>query len=164
MENVIVLFGFSGADPNFRALAGCGTIGAAICSPYTVSPRSTPVDVDQPDGRPVCPRISTCREMAQSRRATEDRGRFSSRSKAAAQSKRQSRLALRPSRSREDREAVTCTPDPHDWWQRRLSGWLVAPAQNRADRSRHSTRPSSTPTKDPLAGGLAALVGAQHSR
>ena len=162
MENVIVLFGFSGADPNFRAWHGWvrDHLGSNLQPIYMVSLRPTePVDVNLMAGR-----LITHIDLSEKWPNLDEQRKIETFLEQIQKRLRNLNVNLDwPSDHRvwRDREAVTRTPDPHDWWQRQRAypGWLVAPAQNRADLIEHLDEAIvNAYDRNPLAGGLAALV------
>jgi hypothetical protein len=139
MENVLVLFGFSGADPNFRAWHGWvrDHLGSNIQPIYLVNLRPTdPIDINLMAGR-----LINQIDLSQKR---EWQGASPNETIEAFLSEIHRRLRnLRVNLDWPSSRKVPSEGDPttrpainHRDWQLRLEAyprWLVAPARNRAD-------------------------------
>ena len=139
MENVMVLFGFSGADPNFRAWHGWvrDHLGSNIQPIYLVNLRPTdPIDINLMAGR-----LINQIDLSQKR---EWQGASPNETIEAFLSEIHRRLrSLRVNLDWPSSRKVPSEGDPttrpainHRDWQLRLEAyprWLVAPARNRAD-------------------------------
>jgi hypothetical protein len=168
MENVIVLFGFSGADPNFRAWHGWvrDHLGSNLQPIYMVTLRPTePVDVHLMAGR-----LITHIDLSQKWGDLEDRKKIEMFFEEIQKRLRRLHINLDwPSDHRlwtEEHPGLNFIVNDRAW-QQRLStypGWLMAPARNRADLVSHLEQALAI-VFDPSfkdSSGLAAIV-AKHT-
>jgi hypothetical protein len=169
MENVVVLFGFSGADPNFRAWHGWvrDHLGSNLQPIYMVSLRPTePIDVNLMAGR-----LITHINLSEKWSHLDDQRKIESFLEGIQKRLRGLNVNLDwPSDHRVHSEtaATKLATGANDWRQRRNSypGWLIAPAQNRADLVSHLDVAVTIALGDdpPIVGGLAPLNGSNGAR
>lgn len=160
MENVVVLFGFSGADPNFRAWHGWvrDHLGSNLQPIYMVSLRATePIDVNLMAGR-----LITHINLSERWPHLEDPLKIEAFLEEIQKRLRGLNINLDWPSYHRVKSSAADPASANAWRQRRQSypGWLVAPAQNREDLVSHLEYAIHRANdRDPLlAGGLAPLT------